>query len=141
MKLVHAGILKLKLEGDGLERVKAAQAEISDGETLPIAEESLHVTLLHQSALKGVDKLAIASAIAATPAFEVEFDPTPALRTDPEGRRSWVLWVRPEDQSALHGLVSEFCRALGAANVKPEEDRVFHVSLRNRTGKPGDSVR
>lgn len=141
MKLAHAGILKLKLEGDGLARVKAAQAQIDDGETLPIAEESLHVTLLHQSILKGVDKLAIATAIAATPAFEVEFDPTPALRTDPEGRRSWVLWVRPEDQSALHGLVSEFCRALGAANVKPEEDRVFHVSLRNRTGKPGDSVR
>lgn len=141
MQLTHAGILKLKLEGAGLARLKAVQAEINDGETLPIAEESLHVTLLHQSILKGVDKAAIASAIAATPAVDVEFDPTPSLRTDAEGRRSWVLWVRPEDQSALHGLVAEFCRALGAANVKPEEDRVFHVSLRNRTGKPGDSVR
>jgi hypothetical protein len=73
-----------------------------------------------------VDKTAIAEAIAATPAFEVEFDPTPGLRTDAEGRRSWVLWVREEDQSALKGLVIEFLEAVtGSKQFDPEPERRF----------------
>lgn len=142
MQLICKGILKLVPDEKELAFLQRAQEGVEDAETRPVKTEGLHVTLVHQSILKGLDKEAIAKAIASLPVPEIDFEAGPSLREDAEGRRSWALWVRDEDQSCLKGLVIEFLEAVkGSKQFDPEPERRFHVSLRNRTGNPQDSVR
>jgi 2'-5' RNA ligase len=137
---VYKGILKLVPSEEELAFLQRAQEGIEDAETRPIKLEGLHVTLVHQADLKGLDKAAIAKAVASLPVPEIGFEAGPSLREDAEGRRSWALWV--QDQSCLKGLVIEFLEAVsGSKQFDPEPERRFHVSLRNRTGNPQDSVR
>jgi hypothetical protein len=142
VQLVCKGILKLVPNESELAFLQRAQEGIVDAETRPVKSEGLHVTLIHQAVLKGLDKAAIAKAIAGLPVPEIDFEAGPSLREDAEGRRSWALWVRDEDQSVLKGLVIEFLEEVtGSKQFDPEPERRFHASLRNRTGNPQDSVR
>jgi len=46
--------------------------------------------------------------------------------------------VTPSTQKALEKFVEVIMRDLG---IKTRENRIFHISLANLTGKPRDSVR
>ena len=53
-------------------------------------------------------------------------------------RRSWS--VELVNQDVMHGYINEVMTMIGG-QPNPEPDRVFHISLANLTGNPGDSVR
>jgi hypothetical protein len=143
--VAYSGILKLK-PTEQIGFLQQKQKEIKDPEAVPLKEESLHVTLVHQTVLKDVEKTigkaplkaAIAKFIEENPAPDVEFTDEIEERQS-EGRKTWVVWVK--DQRALKEYVLRLFRTFDQNATDPEPERKFHVSLANLTGNAADSVR
>jgi len=135
-----SGILKLVLDPQIISQAKSL-IETLPPEAVPLGNDRLHVTLVHQSVLKPFKKQLKALANAG----ELPLEPPVKLgrnweeRVDEEqGRKSWVVWV--ENQADLVDYVNQIMKRIGGP-PNPEPDRRFHVSLANLTGDPGDSVR
>jgi hypothetical protein len=115
--------------------------------TIPLSPDRFHVTLAHQSVLKPFRKLLKPLGKAGWP----DIPPPPPIVLDQEWeerddpllrRRSWVAWVQNQDD--VREYLNMIMSAVGGPmNVWETEtpQRVFHVSLANLTGNPGDSVR
>jgi hypothetical protein len=135
-----SGILKLMPEPGVIAQAKNL-IETLPPEAVPLGDDRLHVTLIHQSILKPFKKqLKIMSK-----AGELPLAPPVVLvsdweeREDPEAaRKSWVVWA--ENQDELAAYVNQVMGLVGGP-LNPEPERRYHISLANLTGNPGDSVR
>lgn len=145
--VAYTGILKLKPTEQQLGFLQQKQREIKDPEAVPLKEQNLHVTLVHQTVLKHIEKnigkpilkAIIAKFIEENPAPTIEFLDEVEQRQD-EGRKSWVVWVK--DQEPLKEYVLRLIRTVNpSVTADPEPERRFHVSLANLTGNTADSVR
>ena len=134
------GILKLVPSTETLEEIRLLSQTLP-AEAVLLSDDKLHVTLVHQSHLKPYR-----SALKAlSDAGELPVPPKAVLKkewdeklNDELGRRSWS--VELVNQDVMHGYVNEVMAMIGG-QPNPEPERVFHISLANLTGNPGDSVR
>jgi len=143
-KVVFSGILKLMPSPEVVMTIESLLGQLP-AEAKPIKSNKFHVTLVHQSILKPYKKqlelLSKAGALPEPPPIII--DPTISHRigvapgTQME-RQSWVVWVK--NQGALANYINEVMKRIGAP-PNPEPERVYHISLANLTGSPGDSVR
>ena len=132
----YSGILKLKPTPEIISQAKAAMADLPP-EAIPLPDKALHITLVHQNILKPYRKQLKAMELppepeaTLTPGYEEKVD-------EALGRKSWVVPV--ENQEDLREYVNEVMELLGA-EVNPEPNRIFHITLANLTGNAGDSVK
>ena len=133
------GILKLVPSTETLEEIRLLSQTLP-AEAVILSDDKLHVTLVHQSHLKPYR-----SALKAlSDAGELPVPPKAVLKkewdeklNDELGRRSWS--VELVNQDVMRGYVNEVMTMIGG-QPNPEPERVFHISLANLTGNPGDSV-
>ena len=127
-------------------QLHALQAIIPDGQ-VRMLNGKFHLTLIHQSLLKKCKKnlKGILPALRIPP-FRITVDPI--LRegwyrhhsdeTLDSFRSGFAMMVAEEDQP----LLRDWCNnLLGRLGVAEREDREFHISVSNLTGKGGDSLR
>lgn len=134
------GILKLVPSTETLEELRLLSETLPE-EAVLLSDDKLHVTLVHQSHLKPYR-----SALKAlSDAGELPVPPKAVLKkewdeklNDDLGRRSWSIEL--VNQDVMRGYVNEVMTMIGG-QPDPEPERVFHISLANLTGNPGDSVR
>ena len=139
-----AGILKLIPGPDVLAMIESLLSALPP-EAVPLPADRFHVTLVHQSILKPYRKqlkqLSKAGMLPSPPSIVIDphIDHRIGIAPGSEmGRQSWVVWVK--NQGALANYVNEVMELVGGL-TNPEPGRVYHISLANLTGNPGDSVR
>jgi len=142
-----SGILKLMPTPDIVATVNGLLPQLQKKfpKAVPLPPDKWHVTLVHQSILKPfrkelkrLDKEGLLPApppISINPKVDHRIGVAPGSETD---RQSWVLWI--ENQGELATYVNEVMELIGG-QPNPEPNRVFHISIANLTGNPGDSVR
>jgi hypothetical protein len=122
-------VLKLSLTGPVLASAQKLQKKISDPDSVLLSGKDLHITLASGPWWKK-EKNRIQLPIP-EPDFRIDFEDS--IQKITQGKStSW--YVRIKQQKEIRQYVKDI---LG--NV-PNPDRVYHVSLANRTGKKGDSV-
>ena len=132
----YSGILKLKPTPEIISQARAVM-ETLPPEAVPLPDKALHITLAHQSVLKKYRPLL--KKLVLPPEPEVILAPSYEVKVDePAGRKSWVVPV--ENQEDLREYVNEVM-SLVKGPPDPEPARVFHMTLANLTGNPGDSPR
>ena len=132
-----SGILKLMPDANVVASVLILSDQLPP-EAIPLPDDRIHVTLIHQSILKPYRKI--------LKTMQFPPPPVPILETsiseridELQGKRSWVVWLQNQDE--MKAYVQEVMSILGAPPGDPEPDRKFHISIANLTGKPGDSVK
>lgn len=134
-----SGILKLMPDPSVIRDLQQIAANLPE-EAVSLPEDKWHVTLIHQSVLKpyrkelkamGTDQFPEPPAVIISPKVEERVD-------EELGRKSWI--VRLENQDDMKQYVNQVMKLLKAP-PDPEPDRIFHISLANLTGNPGDSVK
>ena len=131
----YQGILKLGLQPINTSDVLAMQTTLPS-DAVPLSEDDLHVTLIHQSILKPFRKQIKDINFPTPPPVILEDDIWERQSLD---KKSWA--VRLSNQDEMRDYVRKVMELLGSKNTNPEPERVFHVSLANLTGNPHDSVR
>ncbi len=132
-----SGTLKLKPDANIVAFVSSLLDQLPP-EAIPLPDEKLHVTLIHQSILKPYRK--ILKTMEFPPAPQAILEPVIEERIDEiQGKRSWAVWLQNQDE--MKAYVQEVMMLLGEPAGDPEPQRRFHISIANLTGKPGDSVR
>ena len=122
-------VLKLSLTGPVLASAQKLQKKISDPDSVLLSGKDLHITLASGPEWKK-EKNKIQLPIP-EPDFRMDFEDS-IQKISQGNSTSW--YVRIKQQKEMKQYVKDI---LG--NV-PNPDRVYHVSLANRTGKKGDSV-
>ncbi len=122
-------VLKLSLTGPVLASAQKLQKKISDPDSVLLSGKDLHITLASGPWWKK-EKNRIQLPIP-EPDFRMDFEDS-IQKISQGNSTSW--YVRIKQQKEMKQYVKDI---LG--NV-PNPDRVYHVSLANRTGKKGDSV-
>jgi|TARA_B100001971_G_scaffold162355_1_gene152592 hypothetical protein len=122
-------VLKLSLTGSVLASAQKLQKKISDPDSVLLSGKDLHITLASGPWWKK-EKNKIQLPIP-EPDFRMDFEDS-IQKISQGNSTSW--YVRIKQQKEMKQYVKDI---LG--NV-PNPDRVYHVSLANRTGKKGDSV-
>jgi len=122
-------VLKLSLTGSVLASAQKLQKKISDPDSVLLSGKDLHITLASGPWWKK-EKNRIQLPIP-EPDFRIDFEDS-IQKISQGNSTSW--YVRIKQQKEMKQYVKDI---LG--NV-PNPDRVYHVSLANRTGKKGDSV-
>jgi len=134
-----SGILKLSPSQEIAEQVKRLSEELPD-EAIMLGDDKLHVTLIHQSILKPYRKeIKRLFKEDKFPQFSSSIQLEDELiekTNDDLGRKSWRLNVK--GQGELQDYVNSVMELLGGG--PNPEDRMFHVTIANLTGNPGDSV-
>ena len=121
-------ILKVSLTGQALFAAKKMQNKIDDPDMVPLAEKDLHITLAAGPAWKKLRNNV--KAPMPEPKFRIDFtDPQKVIKGN---RTSW--FAKAKQQKDIDNYVMELLGTI------PNPDRVYHVSLANKTGKIGDSV-
>jgi len=105
----------------------------------------MHLTLAHQNVFKqkkDVVQNLIASNSLTIPKIKLKELTNDDLKgrtaEDQPGRKSWRIEL--ENQEDFKNFVNEIKAKVGSEVSEPQE-RVFHFSLANLTGNPGDSIR
>ena len=133
------GILKLVPSTETLEEIRLLSLTLP-AEAVILSDDKLHVTLVHQSHLKpyrsALKALSDAGELPVPPKAVLKKELDEKLNDD-LGRRSWSIELINQD--VMHGYVNEVMTMIGG-QPNPEPERVFHISLANLTGNPGDSV-
>jgi hypothetical protein len=115
----------MSLSGDTLQEVKNLQRIATEAVGLvPLQEDKLHITLLHQSLGKDLVGKQL-------PAYTGKISLGDVYVVSRPNKRSCFVVVREQEE------IREYVKALGVA---AEALRVFHVSLGSLTGSPMDSV-
>ena len=131
----YSGILKIKVPQELWGDIERYQQQVPSDAVL-LASKDLHVTLVHQSILSSFkDKLGKMDFLKPPP---IELEDEVWERSSP-GKKSWAIRVKNQDD--MRNYVKQVMKSLGSQNLKPEPERVFHVSIANLTGQPKDSVR
>ena len=121
-------VLKVSLTGQALFAAKKMQNKIDDPDMVPISEKDLHITLAAGPAWKKLRNSV--KAPMPEPKFRIDFiDPQKVTQGN---RTSW--FAKAKQQKDIDNYVMEILGTI------PNPDRVYHVSLANKTGKVGDSV-
>ena len=139
-----SGILKLMPSPEILATIDALLPMLPS-EAVPLPSDKWHVTLVHQGILKPFRKelkrLDKAGMLPPPPSVNInpKVERPGGIAPGSEmGRQSWVVWVK--NQGALATYVNEVMELVGGP-PNPKPTRVFHISIANLTGNPGDSVR
>ena len=123
-------VLKMTLNAAQVKQIQAYQKSITDKDMKPLAVKDLHVTLLDGNEWKS-----IRNEYKGKELKDVDFNITfekPKRIEGPNGRTSYYSKIIQQKQ------MNEYVKGLvGAVN----RGRVYHVSIGNRTGRVGDSVR
>ena len=130
------GILKLTPTPEVVAQAKDIMQTLPP-EAVPLSDERLHVTLVHQSILKPFRKQLKTMDLPEPPKAILgrEWEE----KVDEElGRKSWSVELVNQDD--MRAYINQIMELVGAP-LDPEPNRRFHVSLANLTGNPGDSVR
>ena len=136
----YTGILKLVPSTETLEELRLLSETLPE-EAVLLSDDNLHITLIHQSHLKPyrsvIKPLSEAGELPVPPKAILKKEWDEKLNDD-FGRQSWS--VELVNQDVMRGYVNEVMTMIGG-QPDPEPERVFHISLANLTGNPGDSVR
>ena len=123
-------VLKMTLNDSQVRQVQSFQKSIPDKDIKPLAVKDLHITLLDGNEWKK-----IRNEYKGKELKEIDFNITfekPKRIEGPNGRVSYYSKIIQQKQ------MNEYVKGLvGVVN----RGRVYHVSIGNRTGKIGDSVR
>ena len=123
-------VLKMTLNSSQVRQIKMFQKSITDEDIKPLAEKDLHITLLDGNEWKS-----IRNEYRGRELEEIDFNITfekPQRIEGENGRVSYYSKIIQQKQ--MHDYVK---RLIGVVN----RGRVYHVSIGNRTGRVGDSVR
>ena len=123
-------VLKMTLNDSQVRKIKMYQKSITDKDITPRAVKDLHITLLDGNEWKS-----IRNEYKGKELKDVDFNITfekPRRIEGPNGRVSYYSKITQQKQ------MNEYVKGLvGVVN----RGRVYHVSIGNRTGRVGDSVR
>ena len=123
-------VLKMTLNDSQVKQIQALQKSITDKEIKPLAVKDLHVTLIDGNEWKKVRNEYKDKELK-----EIDFNITfekPQRIEGSNGRVSYYSKITQQKQ------MNEYVKGLvGVVN----RGRVYHVSIGNRTGRVGDSVR
>ena len=123
-------VLKMPLNSSQVRQIQMLQKSITDEDIKPLAEKDLHITLLDGNEWKS-----IRNEYRGRELKEIDFNITfekPQRIEGSNGRVSYYSKITQQKQ--MHDYVK---RLVGVVN----RNRVYHVSIGNRTGRVGDSVR
>ena len=123
-------VLKMPLNNSQVRQIQMLQKSITDEDIKPLAEKDLHITLLDGNEWKS-----IRDEYRGRELKEIDFNITfgkPQRIEGPNGRTSYYSKIIQQKQ--MHDYVKGL---VGVVN----RNRVYHVSIGNRTGRVGDSVR
>ena len=123
-------VLKMPLNSSQVRQIQMLQKSITDEDIKPLAEKDLHITLLDGNEWKS-----IRNEYRGRELKEIDFKITfekPQRIEGSKGRVSYYSKITQQKQ--MHDYVK---RLVGVVN----KNRVYHVSIGNRTGRVGDSVR
>ena len=123
-------VLKMPLNSSQVRQIQMLQKSITDEDIKPLAEKDLHITLLDGNEWKS-----IRNEYRGRELKEIDFNITfekPQRIEGPNGRTSYYSKIIQQKQ--MHDYVKGL---VGVVN----RNRVYHVSIGNRTGRVGDSVR
>ena len=123
-------VLKMPLNSSQVRQIQMLQKSITDEDIKPLAEKDLHITLLDGNEWKS-----IRNEYRGRELKEIDFNITfgkPQRIEGPNGRVSYYSKITQQKQ--MHDYVKGL---VGVVN----RNRVYHVSIGNRTGRVGDSVR
>ena len=123
-------VLKMPLNSSQVRQIQMRQKSITDEYIKPLAEKDLHITLLDGNEWKS-----IRNEYRGRELKEIDFNITfgkPQRIEGPNGRTSYYSKIIQQKQ--MHDYVKGL---VGVVN----RNRVYHVSIGNRTGRVGDSVR
>ena len=123
-------VLKMTLNSSQVRQIKMFQKSITDEDIKPLAEKDLHITLLDGNEWKS-----IRNEYRGRELKEIDFNITfesPQRIEGPNGRISYYSKIIQQKQ--MHDYVKSI---VGVVN----RGRIYHVSIGNKTGRVGDSVR
>ena len=123
-------VLKMTLNDSQTRQIQMFQKSITDKDIKPLAVKDLHITLVDGNEWKRVK-----GEYKGKELKDVDFNITfekPQRIEGPNGRVSYYSKITQQKQ--MHDYVK---RLVGVVN----RNRVYHVSIGNRTGRVGDSVR
>ena len=125
-------ILKWKLEGPVLKKVKMMRAQIlnKNEDAVALPDSDLHVTLASGPGWKEIRRQVKASDFD-EPDFKIDIEPTFKVM-EQGGRKSW--YVKMKDQRNWKEYVMDLLQGTHDAR------RVYHITIANLTGKTGDSI-
>ena len=139
-----SGILKIMPDPSVITTIESLLSTLPP-EAVPLPAERFHVTLIHQGILKPyrkqLKKLDKAGELPSPPPVIIDpkVDHRIGVSPGPEmERQSWVVWIK--NQADMAAYVNQVMELIGGPQ-NPEPTRVFHISIANLTGNPGDSVR
>ena len=123
-------VLKMTLNAAQTKQIQSYQKSITDKDIKPLAVKDLHVTLIDGNEWKKVRNEYRDKELKEID-FNITFEKPQRIEGE-NGRVSYYSKITQQKQmnDYVKGLV-------GVVN----RDRVYHVSIGNRTGKVGDSVR
>ena len=123
-------VLKMTLNAAQIKQIQALQKSITDKDIKPLAVKDLHVTLVDGNEWKKVRNEYKDKELEEID-FNITFEKPKRIEGE-NGRVSYYSKITQQKQmnDYVKGLV-------GVVN----RGRVYHVSIGNRTGKVGDSVR
>ncbi len=123
-------VLKMTLNAAQVKQIQTYQKSITDKDIKPLAVKDLHVTLLDGNEWKSIRNQYRDKELK-----EIDFNITlesPRRIEGENGRVSYYSKITQQKQ------MNEYVKGLvGVVN----RGRVYHVSIGNRTGRAGDSVR
>ena len=123
-------VLKMTLNATQIKQIQAYQKSITDKDIKPLAVKDLHITLVDGNEWKSIRNQYRDKELE-----EVDFNITfekPQRVEGENGRVSYYSKITQQKQ------MNEYVKRLvGVVN----RGRVYHVSIGNRTGRVGDSVR
>lgn len=123
-------VLKMTLNDSQVKQIKMFQKSITDKDIKPLAIKDLHITLVDGNEWKS-----IRNEYKGKELKEIDFNITfekPQRIEGENGRTSYYSKITQQKQ--MHEYVKGL---VGVVN----RGRVYHVSIGNRTGRVGDSVR
>jgi len=123
-------VLKMTLNDSQVKQIKMFQKSITDKDIKPLAIKDLHITLVDGNEWKS-----IRNEYKGKELKEIDFNITfekPQRIEGENGRTSYYSKITQQKQ--MHDYVKSM---IGVVN----RGRVYHVSIGNRTGRVGDSVR
>tara|TARA_B000000557_G_scaffold251563_1_gene238950 strand:- start:359 stop:790 length:432 start_codon:yes stop_codon:yes gene_type:complete len=124
-------VLKYKLKPKEINIIKQMQKMVlkRDPDLKPLEDKDLHITLASGSEWKKM-RAEFKGATFSDVDFPIHFNkPQKIVDND---RMSWYTTIR--QQSEMRDYVTDLIQS------NPDPNRIYHVSILNKTGKPGDSV-
>lgn len=139
-KTEFSGILKLMPTNPPTQIQARLSQYFADNDLKPVPEDKLHITLLNQTILKPWAKEIKGKEI---PQYtgRLIYGGIYSVKRDSENKHSVFVAINQnkDEREEIHQYVRDVLRTLEIP-AGPELQRVYHISLGNKTGNPHDSV-